>query len=234
MRELDDMKERLAKVIRVITAGGLWPLTKGHVSARLGNEEKMLILGHIHAEGRTLDTTEPDDFIVVDFDGNRLEGRGDPPGEVYIHSEVYRARSDVASVVHAHLPTATAFGIAGRPIIPVGNRGGIFAPQVPILPFDGQIETRETGRAVAAALGQGYAVVLRNHGTVTVGDTIENACIVTFALEETAKLLLKACMLGTPQPIAPSEIKSVTSGKRREEYFTHVWAHYAGLDPKGK
>jgi ribulose-5-phosphate 4-epimerase/fuculose-1-phosphate aldolase len=234
MSDLIEMKTRLAKVVRIITAGGIWPLTKGHVSARIEGEDRMMILGHIHAEGRTLDTTEPEDFIVVDFDGNKVEGRGEPPGEVFIHSEVYRSRADVASVIHAHLPTATAFGVAERPIVPVGNRGGIFAPEVPILPFDGQIETRETGRAVAEKLGKGYAVVLRNHGTVTVGDTIENACIVTFALEETAELLLKAAILGTPHPIAASEIKSVTSGKRREEYFSHVWAHYERMDPKKK
>lgn len=226
------LAERLAKVVRIIAAAGLWPLTKGHVSARLPDEDAMLILGHIHAEGRTLDTTEADDFVKVDFAGKKLEGRTDPPGEVYIHSEIYRARADVGAVVHAHLPIATAFGIAGRPILPVGNRGGIFAPEVPLLEYDGQIETPELGQAVARKLGSGFAVVLRNHGTVTVGSSVEDACVVTFALEETARLLLLASILGTARPIAPEEIKSVTSGKRKEEYFTHVWAHYAKMDPK--
>ena len=133
--------------------------------------------------------------------------------------------------MHAHPPIATAFGIAGVNILPVGNRGGIFAPHVPILSFDKQIDTPERGRMVAEAIGKGRAVVLKNHGVVVTSDTIENVCITVFALEETAELHWRAAQLGKVEPITNAEVRSVLTGARYEEYFSHVWGHYEALDP---
>jgi L-ribulose-5-phosphate 4-epimerase len=229
-----DIKKRLAKVHRIMTAGGLWPITKGHVSAWVPGTDRICMLGHLHAEGRTLDTTDVDDIITIDPDGNKVEGWSDPAGERFIHTAVLRARPDVNAVVHTHSTYATAFGIAGVNILPVGNRGSIFSPMVPILEYDRQIETPETGEMVREALGDGYALVLRNHGTVSVGDTVENACIVAFALEETAHLQWLATALGPPQKISTAERKSVLTGKRKEEFFSHVWAHYEAMDPWNK
>lgn len=228
-----DLSQRLAAVHRILTVGGMWPLTKGHVSARIPNTNLALILGHIHAEGRTLDTTEAADICTIDLDGNPVAGRVEPVEERFLHTAILRARPEVAAAVHCHATYATAFGIAGVPILPVGNRGGIFAPEVPLLEFDRQIDTPERGELVREALGDAPALVLANHGIVAVGDSIENACIVAFALEETAKLQWLASSLGTPRKISTGEVRSVLEGRRHEEYFSHVWAHYAALDPLG-
>ena len=225
------LKKRLAKVHRIITAGGVWPLTKGHVSCRVPGTDHVLILGHIHSEGRNLADTDVDDIVTVDIEGNFIEGRIEAVDERYAHTEVYKTRPDVHAVVHAHPPIATAFGIAGVNILPVGNRGGIFAPHVPILGFDKQIDTPERGRMVAEAIGKGCAVVLKNHGVVVTSDTIENVCITIFALEETAQLHWRAAQLGKVEPISNAEVRSVLTGTRYEEYFSHVWGHYAALDP---
>jgi L-ribulose-5-phosphate 4-epimerase len=229
-----EIKKRLAKSHRIITAGGLWPLTKGHVSARIPGTDRACMLGHIHADGRTLDTTTEEDIITIDLNGKKIEGKSDPVGERFIHTGIYRSRNDVFSIIHTHSTYATAFGIAGINILPVGNRGGIFAPMVPILGDDVQIEDQELGEVVAGAIGNGYALILKNHGTVNIGDSIENATIVAFALEETAKLQWISSVLGTPQKISSTETQSVLTGKRKEEYFSHVWAHYEKLDPLGK
>jgi ribulose-5-phosphate 4-epimerase/fuculose-1-phosphate aldolase len=140
-------------------------------------------------------------------------------------------RPDIISVVHAHPTYATAFGIAGRNIFPVGNRGAIFAPQVPILDFDRQIDTPERGRMVRDVLGDGLAVILKNHGVAVCGDSIENATIATFALEETAQLHWIAAQLGPVEKISTGEVRSVLTGARKEEFYSHVWGHYARLDP---
>jgi ribulose-5-phosphate 4-epimerase/fuculose-1-phosphate aldolase len=225
------LKKRLAKVHRIITAGGVWPLTKGHVSCRVPGTDHVLILGHIHSEGRNLANTDVDDIVTVDLEGHFIEGRIEAVDERYAHTEVYKTRPDVHAVIHAHPPIATAFGIAGVNILPVGNRGGIFAPHVPILGFDKQIDTPERGRMVAEAIGKGCAVVLKNHGVVVSSDTIENVCITIFALEETAELHWRAAQLGKVEPISNAEVRSVLTGNRYEEYFSHVWGHYAALDP---
>jgi L-ribulose-5-phosphate 4-epimerase len=225
------LKKRLAKVHRIITAGGLWPLTKGHVSCRIPDTDRVLILGHIHAEGRSLANTDVDDIVTVDIEGKFIEGRIEPVDERFAHTEVYKARPDVHAVAHAHASMATAFGVAGVNILPVGNRGAIFAPHVPILTFDKQIDTPERGRMVVQALGEGCAVVLKNHGVVVTSDTIENVCITLFALEETAQLHWRAAQLGKVEAISNSEVKSVMTGHRYEEFFSHVWGHYEALDP---
>jgi L-ribulose-5-phosphate 4-epimerase len=225
------LKKRLAKVHRIITAGGLWPLTKGHVSCRVPDTDHVLILGHIHSEGRSLADTDVDDIVTVDLEGNFVEGRIEAVDERFAHTEVYKARPDVKAVAHAHPSIATAFGIAGVEILPVGNRGAIFAPRVPILTFDKQIDTPERGRMVVQTLGQGCAVVLKNHGVVVTSDTIENVCITLFSLEETAQLHWRAAQLGKVEPVSNSEVRSVMTGHRYEEFFSHVWGHYEALDP---
>ncbi len=225
------LKKRLAKVHRIITAGGLWPLTKGHVSCRIPGGDKILILGHIHANGRSYADTDADDIVTIDSEGEFIEGLVEPVDERFAHTEIYKLRPDVQAVAHAHCPMATAFGIAGVNILPVGNRGAIFAPQVPICEFEKQIDTPERGRLVAQVIGQGCAVVLKNHGVVVSSDSIENVCITLFALEETAQLHWRAAQLGKVAPLSNSEIRSVLTGARYEEYFSHVWGHYAALDP---
>jgi ribulose-5-phosphate 4-epimerase/fuculose-1-phosphate aldolase len=228
------LKKRLAKVHRIITAGGVWPLTKGHVSCRVPGTEHVLILGHIHSEGRSLANTDVDDIVTVDLEGSFIEGRIEPVDERFAHTEVYKARPDVHAVAHAHPPIATAFGIADVSILPVGNRGAIFAPRVPILGFDKQIDTPERGKMVVEALGSGCAVVLKNHGVVVTSDTIENVCITLFALEETAELHWRAAQLGSVEPVSGAEVKRVMTGARYEEFFSHVWGHYEALDPWNK
>lgn len=232
--DLLSLKKQLAKAHRIITAGGLWPLTKGHVSARIPGTDRVLILGHIHSEGRNLADTDVDDLVTIDIEGRPIEGRIEPVDERFAHVAVMQARPDVMSVVHCHSTYATAFGIAGVKIIPVGNRGAIFAPEVPILDFDRQIDTPERGAMVAKAIGDGYAVVLKNHGVVVAADSVENATIAAFALEETAQLQWIASGLGTPQKISTGEVRSVLTGARKEEFFSHVWGHYEALDPWNK
>src|SRR3954468_18134059 len=79
------LRRRLAKAHRILTAGGIWPLTKGHVSARIPGTEHVLILGHIHADGRSLKHTDVDDIVTVDLEGTWLEGRVEPVEERYLH-----------------------------------------------------------------------------------------------------------------------------------------------------
>ena len=225
------LKKRLAKVHRIITAGGLWPITKGHVSCRVPGTDRVIILGHIHADGRNLATTDVDDLVTVNLEGEFIEGNVEPVDERFAHTEVYKAHPEVHAVAHAHPSMCTAFGVAGVNILPVGNRGAIFAPKVPILDFDKQIDTPERGRMVVQALGGGCAVVLKNHGVVVTSDTIENVCITLFSLEETATLHWRAAQLGKVDPLSNSEVRSVMTGHRYEEFFSHVWGHYEALDP---
>jgi ribulose-5-phosphate 4-epimerase/fuculose-1-phosphate aldolase len=229
--EINALRRRLARAHRILAAGKIWPLTKGHVSARIPGSDNVVILGRINSEGRSLIDTDIDDIATVDLEGNWLEGRIEPVDERFLHLEIMKTRPDVNSIVHAHPPMAMAFGIANVNILPVGNRGAIFAPRVPILDFDRPIDTPERGQMCRDALGDGLALVLKNNGVAVCGDTIENAMMATFALEETAQLHWTAAQLGRVDQISPGEVGSALTGARREEYYSHVWGHYARMDP---
>src|SRR5712692_9557810 len=83
--EVMALRRRLAKAHRILTAGGIWPLTKGHVSVRISGTDRVLILGHIHSEGRSLIDTDVDDIVTVDLEGKWLEGRIEPVDERFLH-----------------------------------------------------------------------------------------------------------------------------------------------------
>ena len=229
--EMLALRRRLARAHRILTAGGIWPITKGHVSARIPGTDHVLILGHIHSEGRSLIDTDVDDIVTVDIDGKWLEGRIEPVDERYLHLEIMKARPDVTSVVHAHPTYATAFGIAGTNILPVGNRGAIFAPEVAILDYDRQIDTPEPGGCVVTPSATAWRWCLKTTALRSSVIRSKTPLIATFSLEETAQLHWIAAQLGPVQKISTGEVRSVLTGARKEEFYSHVWGHYARLDP---
>src|SRR5262245_53375434 len=109
--EIVALRRRLARAHRILTAGGIWPITKGHVSARIPGTENVLILGHIHSEGRSLIDTDVDDIVTVDIEGKWIEGRIEPVEERFLHMEIMKVRPDVTFVVIAQPTYATVFGL---------------------------------------------------------------------------------------------------------------------------
>ena len=131
----------------------------GHVSARIPGTSQFLIkpvlapLGSIVAK----------DIIKVDIDeykkaceqnwakaGNKREVTRlkAPPRETMIHAAIYEARPDVNSVVHTHQALATAFSVAGTPILPIYNQAAVFAPETPIFPSPRLIYTVQDGKEI--------------------------------------------------------------------------------------
>ena len=82
-----------------------------------------------------------------------------PPRETMIHAAIYNARSDVNSVVHTHQTLATAFSVAGTPILPIYNQAAVFAPETPIFPSPRLIYTMQDGKEICADLARPYGDV---------------------------------------------------------------------------
>ena len=108
----------------------------------------------------------PDNIITCDADGKKVGGAMPRHNEVYIHSEVLRARPDVQCVIHSHPVHAVAFSSLGRPLVAVGNDAVTFAGgRLPIFSETTDlIVNPERGKAVAHCLGPHDALILRNHG----------------------------------------------------------------------
>lgn len=124
-----------------------------------------------------------------------------------MHTAVYRARNDVYGVVHSHAPTATAFGVAGIEIIPITIETVVFMPNgVPIVPFEIP-GSKELAEAVKEKITEYDAVILENHGILTVGSTIEDACNLNMTVEETARLQFMATILAGKEAVTMDALR---------------------------
>jgi L-fuculose-phosphate aldolase len=145
------------------------------------------------------------DIVEVDLLGNQLFGAHLPTSDLDMHLRILQARSDVGAVVHAHPPVATGLGIAGFGFDGFEPPELIFSMgRVPLVPF-GTAGTPELGDAMEPFVGNHDAMVLANHGAVTMGQTLDIARIRMESLEQAAKMILTARLLDTASPHKQSE-----------------------------
>lgn len=229
----NDIKQRVALGVRILAHQGVFPLALGHVSERIPGDDLICILsGEVHDRGGTLDKIGPAEIVVINFKGELVEGKLEPPGEKFIHTELYRSRPDIRAVVHAHPPITVALSAAGQEVLPITARSALFAPRVTIFPYHGQVENPAIGAQVATALGKSYALVLRGHGSVTVGRSLEEACINTLTLEETARQQWIAAAFRTPEPLpANGATGSGRSPWHSAEFHRAAWSYYRAQLP---
>jgi len=202
----------------------------GHPSVRL-DAERILIKPKHSPKVRGMDTMRPDDMSVIDLDGKLVEGEHEPPSERFIHTEIYRARPDVVSVVHTHQPMATLLGIVELPILPLLHVESLVVEQqpVPIFACAELIVSADQGRRVAEALGQHRVCHLQGHGIVSVGHSVQEATLGAIHLERLAEVNYRVAQLGRqPRVIPPEEIRALTgqlaSPAGRWAYYTELAA----------
>ncbi|WP_104118335.1 class II aldolase/adducin family protein [Arthrobacter sp. B1805] len=139
--------------------------------------------------------------------GNVLAGEGRPPVEWPIHSSIYRSRPDVNAVLHSHSPMSKVFSLSSQPLQPVY---GISAPwlsrDIPVCRLLGIVATEDAGAQVAAVLGDGPAVLLRAHGSVVVGSSVEDVTVRAVVLERAAAALQQMLAMGGVQHLTPEEL----------------------------
>ncbi len=178
----------------------------GHVSARIPGRETFVITPRGHAVGGLRFFTV-DDLLVIGAAGRRRHGVHPVPNEVYIHTEIFRARPDVRSVVHTHQPMAVAAAVAQRSLRPVHHVGcELFARPVPVYDSPNLVNDPQKGRAMARALGAHQLLLLRGHGIVSAGGSVEEAALAAIHLEEQAWHLWRALQFGDARALTPAEI----------------------------
>lgn len=232
--DLQELKARVALACRVLAHLKLADYL-GHVSLRLAGQERAVISPRGHAVGG-LDAFTAAEMLVIDLDGRRIEGDHPVPSEVYLHTEVLRARPDVQSVIHTHQPMAVAFGLSGRPLQAVHVTGSeLFDDPVPVYDHANLITDASKGRRVAEALGQHTLLLLRGHGIVSSGASPEEAAINAIYLEQQAAHAHRALQLGGLKPLTPEEIqqnKEDMAQAARTAIPHGPWKYYTSLLPK--
>lgn len=239
-KELEELRTKVALGNRIMFHQGLADY-HGHVSARIPGTRKFFIkpvlapLGEISSK----------DIILVDIDeymevceenyakaGNQraITKLKNPPRETMIHAAIYAARADVNSVVHTHQSLATAFSVAGTPILPIYNQAAVFAPETPIFPSPRLIYTIQDGKEICQTLGDRMAMLLKGHGVIVCGDSLEYATVHAIYLERTAYMQFVASCVGKPAIMPQPDVDYMKENMKYRAY--DGFAYFKSLLPK--
>lgn len=192
------LKQKLINGGMVLAMEGQGDFTRGHISVRHPDEPGLFFMKP-HSVG--FDEMSMDNILLIDLDGNVIEGTARRHSEVYIHSEIYRARGDVNCVIHSHPASVVALSATGLPMRPLSQPSALFVDALPV--YDASIDlirTPEMGRDVASSLGPYNVVMMKCHGIAAAGATIEHAVVLTLMLEEASKIQLLADGTGQSTP----------------------------------
>jgi HCOMODA/2-hydroxy-3-carboxy-muconic semialdehyde decarboxylase len=161
-----------------------------------------------------------DDLICFGPDGEPLDARGRPVYlERFIHSEIFRARPEVMSVVHSHSPSVVPFGVVRDvKLCPICHMSGFLAPAAPVFEIrdtagpasDMLIRDRRLGEALARSLGPHAAVLMRGHGSTVVGSTLRQSVFRAVYTEVGARLQMEAMRLGPVTYLTEEETVGTT------------------------
>lgn len=198
-----ELREQLVGYARRMLATGLVRGTSGNLSARPPGADWCLVT----PSGVDYETMRIEDLVRVDLAG-RPDGAGLKPSvDMPVHLAVYRARPDVASVIHTHSPYAAAFSTLHRDVPPlIAESAGYLGGAVRAMPYVPPARP-DTGERVAAGLGADRAVLLPNHGVVAVGEDLRKSYTAAAQVEESAHIAFLALQLGEPHPVPASEIE---------------------------
>ena len=219
------LRELVATAGRILYQQGLTDYL-GHCSARVPGTDRVVIKPKHSKTVRSPSELGADDMIVIDLDGNLLEGDDAPPSECFIHTEIYRARPDVHAVVHTHQRAATLLGVVGAKLLPVLHVPAVLTDggNMPTWPCPVLVTGPELGRKLADALGTAGLCHLQGHGIVSVAADLRRAAVTAVALEQLAEANLTILQTGlAPRVITPGELDEL------REFVASIdgrWAYY--------
>ena len=198
----------------------------GHVSARHPTNPDRFLMSRSLAPA----LVTADDIMEFDLDGNAVDARGRSLFlERFIHSEIYKARPDVMSVVHTHSPGVIPFTVSQVPLRPMYHNPAFLGAGAPVWDIrhdfgttDMLVRNKEIGKSLAVALGDKAVVLMRGHGDVTVGPSVKVAVFRAYYTDVNARLQAQAIMLGGPiNYLTPEE--SVGADKVNLAVLDRVW-----------
>ncbi|MDK2888927.1 MAG: L-fuculose-phosphate aldolase [Thermoanaerobacter sp.] len=198
-------KEQVYKMGLRMATSGLVTGTWGNLSARVPRENLVVIT----PSGLPYATLQVRDMVVLDMNGQVVEGERRPSTEFQLHLAIYRARPDVYAVMHTHSVFASALAVARKPIPPIlEDLAQTVGDGVPVASY-ARAGTEELARAAVEALGNRGAVLLANHGVVGVGRNLEEAFMVCQIVEKSAKVYVWADLVGKPAILPPDEVQAL-------------------------
>ena len=214
----DKIKETLIIAGKVLVAEGQDDFTRGHISMRHPDNAGLF---YMKAHSIGLDEITLENILTIDLEGNVVAGTARRHSEVYIHSEIFKARPDINCVIHTHPAYSVALSAANRQLRALSQPCALFYKNIGIYTDTiNLIRTHDMGRGVAKALGPHRAVLLKNHGVVVTGASIEETVIGVIMLENAAQIQMIAEAAGECAPEFPeADIRKLQNDISRPDQF---------------
>lgn len=205
-------REEIVRYGRMLHAKGFVAAMDGNLSVRL-KQDRILVT----PTGLSKGSMRPADMVIVDPEGRRVAGRRNVTSEIGMHLMIYRTRSDVKAIVHAHPPTATGFAAAGMALTePLVCEVVMGLGCIPLARY-GTPGTSELAQSLEPFVPKYDAILMSNHGVVAYGDTLEHAYMKMETVEHFAEIALVTHLLGRQQPLKEGEIEKLILA--RTKYF---------------
>jgi L-fuculose-phosphate aldolase len=202
---LEELRAEIVDVGRRLHDKGLITAAEGNISVRTAGG--LLVT----ASGVSKGALTPELVIATDESGRGPAAGPRVTSEISMHVAIYRRRPDVKAIVHAHPPRATAFAVAHVPLDqPILAESVVLLGPVPLVPYRTP-STVELADEVGAACAGANAMLLANHGAVTLGETLTAAHRRMETLEHLAHVTLLARMLGEPRTLSAADVAALLS-----------------------
>lgn len=204
------IRNQIVEVGRKLAAKGLVAATDGNISFRIDTNKIVITPSGVHKGDLAVD-----DLILIDLDGKKLSGRGEPSTETPMHTMVYKERGDVKAVIHAHPPCATALSVAGVTL------AACVIPEVVItmgaIPTSEYATpcTEEGAEVIKELVRESDAIILDRHGSLTIGENLEAAYFKLEKLEHAAHVTMMARLLGKIRVLSDEEVAKLVRLRER-------------------
>jgi len=210
---IKELKEKLIIANKILDNQGL-ASPMGHISVRIPGTETFFITRSIAPGMATLE-----DIVVCNIEGKVIQGKYSQTfGEVAGHAAVYKKRKDINSVAHTHSPYVIALSMTGNTLLNLGIEPlNVGWGTIGLYEKFRMLDDQEVGEEVADLIGENKAVILRGHGAVVVGQSIEGCTVACISLEKAARFQLMAASAGKLAIFSEEEKKPIVEFLKKTE-----------------
>jgi ribulose-5-phosphate 4-epimerase/fuculose-1-phosphate aldolase len=232
MDEMTGTREKLLTACRILAQAGVFD-DFGYFSARCGNGDQVLM-----NPATALDRMTREDLLLFDLDDTRMAKDSRFDGDLVLHRTLYQKRPDAMAVVHTHSPMVVTLSIAGIRLKAVENVGAIIFPsEVPLHDQYGPVTDIRQANEVADAMGPGNIIVLRGHGLIATGASIEETCMTALYAERCAGFQYRTVLIGGAFPYPQRDRGKIEMHFSDGKFLKRSWNYFQGTltdRPKGK
>ncbi len=210
IKTVKELKQELIEYGKLAEAKNLTPGVSGNMSARFDGD-KILITSSGSANGYLSE----DDFVIIDLDGNVIEGGRKPSSEKLVHCEFYKLREDVNYIIHVHSPYLSSFASAGIALDePIMAENVFYFVKIPLAEY-GLPSSDDLVKKTSKYFKEYDAVLMANHGFITGGKTLRETFLKLTLAESYAQVVLNTKILGGANILSEPQVKEILDLRKK-------------------